>query len=82
MPTTADAKIAGKKVNEMEELTEMSKMPFGKYRGYKMKDVPAPYLDYLSKDIRDGNVKRYIERNRAAIDEQLRRLAEEELESF
>ncbi len=30
-----------------KELTDADKMPFGKYRGDKMEDVPASYFHYL-----------------------------------
>jgi len=31
----------------MKELTDTDPMPFGKYRGIPMKDVPAKYLFWL-----------------------------------
>ena len=30
-----------------EELTDQSKMPFGKYEGLRMEDVPVSYLHWL-----------------------------------
>ena len=46
----------------MEELTDEYEMPFGKYKGTKMANVPASYLVYIYENgLREGNVKDYIE---------------------
>lgn len=51
----------------MKILTDTDPMPFGKYRGVPMQDVPAGYLHYLwSNGIRsnpDSSVADYIRRN-------------------
>lgn len=55
-------------------LTDNSPMPFGKYRGRKMKEVPASYLDWLHGQpwIEDwGEVLAYIQANRKVIDQEL-----------
>lgn len=52
-------------------LTDSSKMPFGKYKGRKMKTVPAQYLDWMSGQtwIEEWPaVQDYINRNRDIID--------------
>lgn len=38
-------------------------MPFGKFKGKKMKDVPASYLLYIYRTIEPGTVKNYIRNN-------------------
>lgn len=55
-------------------LTDLDPMPFGKYRNYKMCQVPARYLDWL----RDQDwlkkypgVVQYIEENASRIDQEL-----------
>lgn len=53
-----------------EELDDDSKMPFGKYRGHPMSDVPASYFHYLWNDglkYRTTNVSRYIKKNLDAL---------------
>lgn len=46
----------------MAKLDDNSEMPFGKHKGMKMIDVPASYLLWLyDNDLKDGNVKDYIE---------------------
>ena len=45
----------------MSELTDHSPMPWGKYKGEAMINVPASYLLWLwDNDKCSGNVKRYI----------------------
>jgi len=61
------------------ELTDESLMPFGKYKGEKIANVPATYLDWLygemvergynSSSARD--VKIYIDKNREVINKEL-----------
>lgn len=44
--------------------TNETTMPFGKYKGEKLADVPASYLLYLLEEgIRNGPMKTYIETN-------------------
>lgn len=44
------------------KLTDNDLMPFGKFKGIKMANVPASYLVYLySNGLEAGNVKDYIE---------------------
>jgi uncharacterized protein (DUF3820 family) len=47
------------------EYTDLSPMPFGKYQGLILQDVPASYLHYLwtHKPISDKKLENYIERN-------------------
>jgi len=48
----------------MEKLTDNSLMPFGKYKGQKMANVPASYLLWLkNNDCKDQKVLDYIEDN-------------------
>lgn len=50
------------------ELTDDSPMPFGKYKGKAMIDVPASYLIYLyEQDFCYGAVKDYIKENMNAL---------------
>lgn len=52
----------------MKELTDNDLMPFGKYKGDKMINVPASYLLWLyENDKCNGTVKKYIEDNLDAI---------------
>lgn len=47
-----------------EPLTDYSPMPFGKHRGKRMIDVPAPYLIWLYESGCDHpQVKQYINDN-------------------
>lgn len=49
-------------------LTDEDPMPFGKYKGEKMTNVPAEYLLWLyNEDIKPGSVRDYIEDNLDAI---------------
>lgn len=55
-------------------LTDKSPMPFGKYRGSYMGNLPAHYLDWLHGQswLEDWpDVLAYIERNRDVIDKEL-----------
>lgn len=47
------------------KLHDSDLMPFGKYEGTQMIDVPASYLIWLYKDgeMSKGNVRDYIEEN-------------------
>lgn len=46
-----------------EEITDNSKMPFGKYKDYPMANVPADYLLFLHDNDRGGRVADYIKSN-------------------
>ncbi len=50
-----------------EKLTDDSLMPFGKYKGQPMQDVPASYLHWFYHNGSDGNVKDYIKENLDAL---------------
>jgi len=63
----------------MNQLDDMSYMPFGKYRQHgqsplHMQDVPASYLHYLwttgLEHDRQSNVADYIRRNIAALEKE------------
>jgi len=57
------------------KLTDESLFPFGKYKGEKMYDVPATYLDWLmGQEWIDkwSDVVNYINDNRAIINRELR----------
>ncbi len=59
----------------MQALTDNDLMPFGKYKGEKMQDVPAEYLDwFIGQNWADKwpAVVAYIEENRSAIDYELK----------
>ncbi len=55
----------------MQELTDLSPMPFGKFKGKPMQDVPASYLHYLWQNglaaDKQSNVADYIRRNLTAL---------------
>ncbi len=54
----------------MNPLTDTDPMPFGKYNGDPMQDVPASYLHWLWKEIqydKTSNVGDYIRRNIDAL---------------
>lgn len=54
-----------------KELLDFDKMPFGKYKGTVMQDVPASYFHYLwsngMKEDLKSNVADYIRRNLSAL---------------
>lgn len=51
----------------MTKLTDSSLMPFGKYKGDKLIDIPASYLLWLYENDKAGAIKSYIEENLDAI---------------
>lgn len=59
------------------ELTDISLMPFGKYKGKKMQDVPASYLYWLEKQwngvlhSKQQAVQDYINENRDVLEKEL-----------
>lgn len=55
-------------------LNDDSLMPWGKYKGTKMANVPADYLQWLyDNDKCSGNVKAYIEDNLDVIELEIKR---------
>lgn len=56
------------------ELTDDSLMPYGKYKGTKMANVPASYLMWLyDNDKCDEPVKQYIEDNMDVLQIEIKR---------
>jgi len=45
-------------------------MPFGKYKGRKMEDVPASYLLWLRDQGAVGEIREYIEENMTALQQE------------
>lgn len=55
-------------------MEDNSIMPFGKYKGEKMIDVPADYLLWLYENNKSkGELKAYIEDNLDVIKDQIKR---------
>jgi len=53
---------------EPPELTDLDPMPFGKYKGIPMQDVPAGYLHCLwTNYCDDKQIRSYIKRNLNAL---------------
>ena len=51
-----------------QPLNDLSPMPFGKYKGTPMQDVPASYLHYLwTNDCSDLRIRKYIETSLSAL---------------
>ncbi len=58
----------------MAKLQDTDPMPWGKYRGDKMANIPAGYLLYLlENDKCSGDVKVYIEENKDTLEEERRK---------
>jgi uncharacterized protein (DUF3820 family) len=55
----------------VKNLSDIDPMPFGKFKGKPMQDVPSSYLHYLwqngLKDDKQSNVADYIRRNLNAL---------------
>lgn len=51
-------------------LTDNSEMPWGKYKGTKMANVPAWYLCFLDEKGTSGEVHDYVRRNRDVLEKQ------------
>ena len=61
-------------------LEDNSPMPFGKYKGDKMENVPPEYLIYLyNQGMNKGNVKTYIIENLEVLYKELREQGKEHL---
>ena len=58
----------------MTQLNDTDKMPFGKYRGEPMQDVPASYLHWLWSNGKEHDnlcqVADYIRRNKTALEQE------------
>lgn len=58
-------------INQINQLQDDSRMPFGKWKGETMDSVPPSYLHYLwvngMKDDKTSNVADYIRRNLDAL---------------
>ena len=64
-------------------LTDTDPMPFGRYKGRKMQDVPGTYLGWLGEQDWIANwplVKAYIIKSKKAIDWEIDRAAKRSLE--
>lgn len=57
----------------VEPLTKKSLMLFGKYQGFELGNVPARYFlwIYVNLNLRE-DLKRYIEQNREAFEQEVR----------
>lgn len=51
----------------VEKFTDSSLMPFGKYKGVRLIDIPASYLLWLYDSNKAGSIKGYIKDNLDAI---------------
>jgi uncharacterized protein (DUF3820 family) len=55
-------------------LNDNSPMPFGKYKGEKMANVPADYLMWLYNEIKcNKDVRDYIEDNLDVLEQEIKR---------
>lgn len=58
----------------MAAITDNTPMPWGKYKGQKMINVPASYLLYLNTSGKcPPNMMAYINDNKEVLDEEMRR---------
>ncbi|MCC7517728.1 MAG: DUF3820 family protein [Verrucomicrobiae bacterium] len=48
-------------------MTDLDPMPFGKYRGVRLEDVPASYLLWLWNQGQRGELARYIRASMSAL---------------
>lgn len=57
----------------MKELTDTDRMPFGKYVGYKMENIPARYLLWFHSNVphtfSNLAIHNYIKNNLIALEE-------------
>ncbi len=65
-------KPVGEMQEEIRELTDECTMPFGKYKGYKMEDVPAGYLLWLSDESDNPSpmIVKYVNTHRTYLREE------------
>ena len=57
----------------MKKLTDESPMPYGKYKGRPMEDVPADYLIWLVDNQRASpEVMSYVEENREVLNKEIK----------
>jgi uncharacterized protein (DUF3820 family) len=57
-----------------EELTDQSKIPFGKHEGEKLANVPARYLLYIFENFKlHDNLKAYIKKNKEVLEAEVKR---------
>lgn len=64
-------------------LTDNSFMPYGKFKGTKMINVPADYLLWLYENQKcSGDVKAYIVNNHEVLTVQAKRIREEQNQRF
>lgn len=59
----------------MAKLEDTDIMPFGKYQGHKMEDVPAYYLLWLlekPKRVGESAVREYVEDNKEVLEKQVK----------
>lgn len=56
-----------------QEYTDRTIMPFGKYKGKALANIPAPYLLYLyNEGIARDALKRYIEDNMKVLNNEVK----------
>lgn len=57
----------------MVHFNDNSLMPFGKYKGYKLANVPPEYLLYLlDQGWCNGSLKEYIENNKSTLEQEVK----------
>lgn len=56
----------------MSTYDDESKMPWGKFKGYRMIDIPASYLLWLKDNITSGPILNYISRNMDALNKEIK----------
>jgi hypothetical protein len=44
-------------IGEIRKESQYTKIPFGKYKGYYIKDVPIGYLDWASDNLSDEGLR-------------------------
>lgn len=55
-------------------MNDSSPMPFGKYKGEKLANVPASYLLWLlTEDLKPGPLRTYIEENEDALQKEVQK---------
>lgn len=58
----------------MIRLDDSSLMPFGKYKGYKLANVPASYLLWAYENVQlHENLKEYIKKNKDVLEAEVKR---------